>query len=177
MGNSTKPRKAHRPRGKLIDPVSWAVAGVHTMLHADRERVMAPVKDAMQAVRNGRANREDWNAISQAMNIAESLAIEQVGRNLTPDIQDSQAALKSFGLRLAAGASSTCYDAEVSAISHGVFVYEAQLKVCAQADLGRAVRRVKAWHASGAMQDIGKLYETMKTGSCAPIRAELGENT
>jgi hypothetical protein len=163
MGRTAKPRKPHRPRGKLVDPVSWAVAGVHTLHDTVRETMMAPVKATMENFRAGRADRDDWNELAQAMNVAESLAQEQVGRNLLPQIKDAQTALRDFGLRLAAGGTSTCQTVELKALDEGIFVYEAQLRVCTQADLGRAVRRVKALHTSGAMIDVGRLYESMKS--------------
>lgn len=161
MGRAAKPRKPHRPRGALTNPVDWAIAGAHLMPDFDRERVLAPVKAAIALLKQGRADREQWNTLAQALNIGEALGAEQVGRNLLPEVRAGQAALQSVALRMAAGGNSTCRATELAAIDEAFLMYEAQLKVCTQADLGRAVRRVKLWHSSGAMSDIGRMFEKM----------------
>lgn len=84
----TKPKKlrnkAYRPRNVQADPVSWAIAGVHTFPRETRAELIEQVDIAFEVLRRGAAGRDDWNMVVQALNIAEGLAGEQIGPNLIP---------------------------------------------------------------------------------------------
>lgn len=57
--------------------------------------------------------------------------------------------------------SSTCYASELAAITEGREMYRAQMTLCSQAEMMRALRRVNDLHRSGGMQDVKRLYEGM----------------
>jgi hypothetical protein len=159
-----KPRrqKPYRPRHVQTDPVSWAIAGVHTLPLESQQATMKPVDAAVLLLKQGKSTREDWNVVCQALNIAEELAKLQIGSNLLPQILAGQQALRSVAFRMIGKGSATCYGAELVAIDEALTMYRAQLRLCAQAEFGRAVNRVKQLHASGAMDDVGRMYEQMQ---------------
>lgn len=156
-----KRSKKYRQRAVQTDPISWAIAGVHTLPVKTIAATFAPIDDAVLKLKQGKATREDWNIPCQALNIAEALANLQIGPNLLPEIASGQSALVSIAQRMIGKGSATCYGAELAAIDEALAMYRAQLKVCTQAEFGRAVARVKELHRSGAMDDVGRMYEQM----------------
>lgn len=162
MGRSAKPRKAYRPRDQLADPVSWAIAGVHTFPIATQQAIMAPIHAAVLRLKQGRAGRDDWNIVRQALNVAEALAALHIGPNLLPQIGAGQQALHAIARRMVGAGHTVCDGAELVAIDEAVAMYRAQLRLCTQAESSRAFARVKALHALGAMDDDGRLFEQMR---------------
>lgn len=156
-----KRNKRYVPRERLADPVSWAVAGVHKLPTESVEAVFVPVTAAMALLKQGRAGREDWNIVCQALNVAEALAIVAVGSNLMPEIVAGQRWLHQIALRMLEHGSSTCYAAELVAIEEALTMYRAQLQVCTQADFTRAIAHVRNLHRSGAMEQIARVYEQL----------------
>lgn len=163
MSKSKKPRnKPYRPRERLVDPVQWAVAGVHKLPTASIDAAFVPINAAMELLRKGVATRDDWNMVSQALNVAEALASLNIGENLLPAIMAGQRWLHQIVLRMLERGSSTCYAAELSAIDEALVMYRAQMQVCTQAEFGRAVARVKDLHRSGAMDDIARVFQQLE---------------
>lgn len=157
-----KPKRTKRyvQREQLVDPVSWAVAGAHKLPTATVAATMAAITPALKLLKQGRATRNDWNVVCQAVNVAEALAGLQVGHNLLSEIKAGEAALLAVALRMIEG-RATCYAIELAAIDEALFVYEAQLKVCTQSDIGKAIARVKELFRSGAMDNVVAIFDRM----------------
>ncbi|MFJ3048577.1 hypothetical protein ACIPEN_22310 [Herbaspirillum chlorophenolicum] len=170
-----KRNKAYRPRGTLVNPLDWAIAGAHTMTDLQQSEFLAPVDRAIDLIRQGKAGRDDWNDVANAMNVATALAHFQIGPNLLPAIEAAQDALKAVAGRMIGGGSSTCYAHELEAIREGREMYRAQLKVCTQGESSRAIQRVKNMHRSGAMEDMAKLFAGMQSIN-KKQRGERNEN-
>jgi hypothetical protein len=168
VSKSKKPRKRYVPREQRADPVTWALAGVHKIPTESIDASFAPINAAFGLLKQGKAAREDWNVISQALNVAEALAGLQIGSNLIPEIVAGQRWLHQIALRMLERDISTCYAAELAAIDEALTMYRAQMQVCTQAEFGRAVARVKDLHRSGAMDDVARLYQEMdqKEAAC-----------
>ncbi len=156
-----KRTKKYRPREVTADPISWAIAGVHTLPVESQASIMEPIDDAFLLLKKGVARREDWNVVGQALNLAEAFGGMQIGPNLLPAIMAGQSALHRIALRMLETGSSTCYGAELATIEEALMMYRVQLKVCTQAELSRAFQRLKNLHRCGAMQDVARLYEQM----------------
>lgn len=155
-----KRNKKYTPREVLADPVSWAVAGAYLMPTEKINLIQAPVDAAVLLLKQGRALRDDWNVVANALNLAEALAGLQVGHNLTAEIAAGQGALLGIARRMIGG-SATWYAAELAAVDEAIFVYRAQMKVSTQGDFSRACERVKVLHRSGSMQDVADMFDLM----------------
>lgn len=162
MTRTKKPRKAYRPRAVQSDPVSWAIAGVHTLPAESKRAMMVPIDAAVLLLKRGQAARDDWNVICQALNLAEALAGLQIGSNLTPQIAAGQGALRTIAQRMIGTGRATCYAAELALVDEALAMYRVQVRLCTQAEMSRAVARVKELHRSGAMEDVARLYEGMQ---------------
>ena len=93
-----KPRnKSYKPKGALVNPIEWAVAGAHTLMLGQQEAFIKPVDDAIDLLRQGIATRDDWNMVASAMNIAVALSDLQICPNFVPDFERAQEALRHCG--------------------------------------------------------------------------------
>jgi len=156
-----KRNKKYQPRDILASPIEWAIAGSCMLTDAQHAQFMGPVDVAIDKLREGRADRQDWNTV------AEGLVFAGVGANLVPAIKAASEALKAIAERMIAGGSSTCRASELAAIREGREMYSAQLRACTQGESSRAVQRVKLLHQSGAMSDMGRLFNKMRPAAVA----------
>lgn len=161
MAGNKKPRKQHRPRLVSANSMDWAMSGAYTLPAYTQKQILEMVETGFDALRRGQATRDEWNALANALNIAEALAGLRIGPNLMPAIQAGMDALHSVALRMLSGKSSTCHASELSAITEALDMYRIQLRLCSQAEMTRAVQRVNDLHRSGAMKDVARLYAGM----------------
>lgn len=157
-----KRNKKYQPRPISRDPVSHAIHGVATLGAGQIAEMMTPVRAAVDLLKQGRAYRDDWNVICQALNVGEALALGGIGPNLLPQLNAGQDALLAIGVRMAERGRTPCYGAELAAIDEALLMYRAQIGLCTQAEMGRAIERVIKMHRAGAMQDVAQVFERMK---------------
>lgn len=161
----SKPKKKrerrYKPREVQSDPVSWAIAGVHTFPVKTQEDVMALTWAAFDKLREGVAGREHWNIVAQSLNVAEALAGLKIGSNLLPEIYAGMAALHEIALRIMKKGRTALYAEELTAIRGACTLYKIQLGLCTQAEYSRALKRVKDCHLGGATINVAKMYEQM----------------
>ena len=164
MSNQKKPRnKAYRPRNIQADPISWAIAGVHTFPIKTRQELVEQVDIAFEILRCGDAGRDDWNMIVQALNVAEALATAErgsIGLNLMPKFDRAQGAMMAIAMRMQ-GSDKSCKAPELAAITEAIAMYRIQLRLCSQAEFGRALAKTKEMHKCGAMNDVAHVYAGM----------------
>lgn len=153
-----KRNKKYVQREVQADPISWAIAGVHNFPFATVDRTFEPVIAAVLLLKHGKADRDDWNVVCQALNVAEALADLCIGANLLPQIFADQNALEAIALRMVSRSTATCYASELAAIDEALQMYRAQMSTCTQAEFGRAINRVKRRLLSGAMTNAAALY-------------------
>lgn len=157
-----KRNKKYHPRPISRDPVSHAIHGVATLGAGQIAEMMEQIRTAVAPLKQGKARRDDWNVICQALNIGEALALGGIGPNLLPQINAGQDALLAVGVRMVERGCTPCHGAELAAIDEALLMYRAQIGLCTQAEMGRAIERVIKMHRAGAMQDVAKVFERMK---------------
>lgn len=161
-----KRTKKYRPtREARPDAAAWAIAGVHVLTNEQCAQLFDVEAGALTLLKQGRAKPDDWNVLCQCLNVAEALAGLQIGPNLLLAIAAGQQALIDVALRMQDGRNSTCYASELAAIEEALTMYRIQLKLCTQAELSRALRKVKDMHRSGATADVGEIYERMQAAA------------
>lgn len=156
-----KRSKKYRAKEVQTDPVSLAIAGVHTIPVEAQVDVMKLLNDAYDTLRQGRASREDWNMICQAVNVAEVLSKMHIGDNLLPDFDAGHEALHQIALRMLGKNCSTCYPGELIAVREAIDMHKIQLRICTQAEYSRALKKVVDLHTGGATLKVAKMYEYM----------------
>jgi hypothetical protein len=159
MSRQKKPRnKKYRPRELMTNTIEWARAGVLTFPHETVDQLMVEPLAAFDKLRRAAADRDDWNMVCQALNIAEALTNQDIGPNLRPQIAAGQEALHAIAQRMLGTGSSTCYAAELAAIDEALLMYKAQVRLCTQGEFTRAFRQVENWHKCGKMLDVQATY-------------------
>jgi hypothetical protein len=142
MPGNRKPRKRYVPRQVDIDPMGTAHA-LASFVPQHRQAALAqPLRNALQVMRSG-GSTDAWRALADGMNVAERLADLSVGRNLLPEIVAAQEALATVHTRHAATGSWTLRGPEITALHEGVVRHIAQLQVCTQGELVRAITKVQ----------------------------------
>lgn len=113
---------------------------------------------SFERLREGRASREDWNQICQALNVGEALCEFNIANDHLDDFHKGHEALHKIALRMLAGKSSTCYAHELAAITEALDMHKIQLQFCTQSEFGRAIKRVTDLINGGAQDDVAKTY-------------------
>jgi hypothetical protein len=154
----TKRNKKYRPREIKANAIDWAIAGVHTFpVETQRDIMRQPMK-SFDLLRQGKANRDDWNQICQALNVGEALCEFNIANDHIDDFHRGHEALHQVALRMLSGKSSTCYAHELAAITEALEMHNIQLQFCTQAEFSRAIVRVKNLIDGGAQDDVAKTY-------------------
>jgi hypothetical protein len=73
MGATSRPRKPRRQKWVARNPVEIAVMGARRMGQIDIARFMLPLRGAVSAIVEGRAERDDWKCLFDAVNTVEQL--------------------------------------------------------------------------------------------------------
>lgn len=120
------------------------MAGAHLLPAAKRAELFEPVVVAFEALHMGAASMEQWYTIDSGLRLSEALIGLNIGNNLAPQIADGHRALDVIGLRLRTFGSSTCHALERDLIREAIELYQIQLGLCTQAEISKAVRRVKS---------------------------------
>lgn len=153
-----KRNKKYKPREIKTNALDWAIAGVFTFPHETQREIMKEPMASFELLRQGKASREDWNMICQALNVGEALCELHIGDNLLDDFHKGLEALHQIALRMLSGKSSTCYAHELAAITEALAMHKIQLQLCTQAEFSRALQRVKNLINGGAQDDVAKTY-------------------
>ena len=102
MSRNSKPRKAYRPRSVNKQAHLMAMQGAAKLTLDDRIAWQANLADALAAVRTGRAQREDWATLFDAINVVEELVRMRLARDEQDVVPTAQAAVCSVLDRLQA---------------------------------------------------------------------------
>ena len=140
----SRKRSKYRPKGVIIDTVSWVKAG---MKKVDAISAGTTLKirnyDAMNNLRKGEASRRDIDAIIDAMNVAEALAKRGSGADWITEIQDAQDKLLELARRgVANGYKFIVRGEELKALNLGMQVHDAQLEAVTVRELEFAMQDV-----------------------------------
>lgn len=154
--------RRYKPREIQTDPVSWAIAGVHTFPKQTQDDVMAITWAAFDKLREGIAGREHWNIVAQSLNVAEALAGLKIGNNLLPEIYAGMEALHQIAMRMMKKGRTALYAQELAAVREACVLYGIQLGLCTQAEYSRAIKKVRDMHIGGATINVAKMYEKME---------------
>ena len=81
MSTSKKPRKPYRPKWIAPNPVQIAAMGARRLDPMDVAAFMLPLRGAITAISEGRAERTDWQCLFDAVNTAEQLCPMLAGKD------------------------------------------------------------------------------------------------
>jgi len=94
---------------------------------------------AIESLRKGEATKDDMDAIINAFNVTEALAIEGIGAEYREEIKAGQDAVYQCGVRASKHGRFILSGPELTAINTAMEVHDAQLDICTVADLESAL--------------------------------------
>jgi len=77
MSRSQRPRKAYRPRHVAVNTMAIAIDGASKIRKADLDQVLAELRSAFKALREGVATQLQWSILAGSVDVAK--AIERQG--------------------------------------------------------------------------------------------------
>ena len=89
-------RRKHYP---LVNPVDCAIAGAAITDTARLDKLRMLELSALEAFRTGRATPDDWRALADCVNVAETMALEGIGPEVIEPCRQASEALGIAHLR------------------------------------------------------------------------------
>lgn len=138
-------RKAYRPKPVTVNPMRKALAAKAVLTKGEQDLVLKQARASFEALRQGRANRQDWAYLADVGNVGEALA--EIG--ICSDVesmallQGLKAALKDLAQRINERGIWTARGQELHAIEAGLERHEIQMTYCSLAELRRAMGMVE----------------------------------
>lgn len=150
MAGGTKPKRRRRV-WQEIDPMSVALNAATLLTQNERERLVGPLREAMDALRRGCCSQKGW--IDLVTNGHVALCIEEQGivRGLQEHLVASDRALVDIQARATAAGGwtpPTCYGHELSAVDTMIDLYAFQIGKLSAKEYRNAVALAKARHLS-----------------------------
>lgn len=144
MAANKKPRKPHRSRGALFQPMDYAMKLAGKLRENERNILLGPVRADFDKLRRGALDDADMQHLIDCFSVAQ--AMTGPGINLLPDhlakFDAAKTALEAIRARHAAGGSWTCYAAELTAIDTGIEFHAYQLQFASVGELVKATKLV-----------------------------------
>lgn len=123
MPGNKKPRKKHRPRPILIDPVGRTIEGI-TLLGGQVYPVLYEVHEAMLALSTGKGGHCSWKAIAGTLNITKVLDIQHYGHDHKDEIEEAMQAHRECSARHARTGSFGYTGTELRAMNFALLLHE-----------------------------------------------------
>ena len=136
-------RSKYKPKPQLPNPVQWVLSGFQPM-RENPHAMGLKIKNhqAMFDMLHGEGNRQTFDTLVAAMNMAEGLATvnpEKLGGYLGAEIRAAQDALHAMGKRSLAKGVFRFTGPELVAMNTGMDIHDQQLDTCNIAELERAI--------------------------------------
>lgn len=136
-------RSKYKPKGVRLDTMAWIMSGMQKAADVGGGSIITQnrIKNhiAIEALRKGEATIDDMDAIINAFNVTEALAIKGIGADYRAEIKAGQDAVYSIGTRSAVKGRYVLTGPELSAINTTMEVHDAQLDICTVAELEEAL--------------------------------------
>lgn len=150
-------RSKYRPRGVMMDAVTWVVAGIKPLTAVGDEAIKLKIKnhDALEMVRTGQATRSHMDVLVAALNMTEALSLGNIGNDWATEIHAGQDALLSMAQRgLRHGDRFVFTGPELTAVNLAMEIHDAQIDACTVQQLEQAIALVRATERAGKARKI-----------------------
>lgn len=141
-GNSKKPRKKHKPKYVARNTMSTFFGGMSGE-HSDH-LVALNIKNHMSlsAIATGKANRDDWDRLVGAINMANVMCEQGIGNEFRSQTIAARDALRDIGKRAITGKPFLCTGPELQVLNAAFECHAAQLENIRAIDVERAADEV-----------------------------------
>ncbi len=133
-------RSKYRPKGVILDTVNHVISGMKRVGDIGPGTTLKIRNhDALDTLRRGAATKRDIDALIDAFNITEALAMMRIGDEYKDEIRAAQDALLELGRRGAETGKFILRGPELTLFNTAMEVHDAQLDACTVAELEKAM--------------------------------------
>ena len=138
-------RSKYRPKGVIYDTMAHVTTGL-ARVGAIAAGTTLKIKNngALEALRTGRATRDDIDVLIGAFNITEALAKMRIGDDWKDEIRAAQDALLELGRRGAETGKFILRGPDLTTFNLAMEIHDAQLDACTVSELEKAIDYVTA---------------------------------
>lgn len=157
----SKPRKKYKPKGVRMDALTWVISGFKKVAEVPDAGTKLMLKNhvSFDEIREGRGDKDHVDNLISMVNMAEALALRQLGRDWLPEIGEAQDAIFAMAQRGVSGKSFLFTGEELKAVQTIIELHDEQLRNC-------PVRTLEL-----ALEDIEKEFKGNKMRKIEPIPA------
>ena len=171
-------RSKYKPKKNLVDPLTWVLAGIKPFKEVPTS-VNIRIKNhaAMDALRLGKATREDMDVLIGAFNMTEAYARlrPELGSDWITEIRDGQNALLMVARRGVFSGQFTLKAAELVAMNLVIELHDAQLDQTTVRDMELAMEIIDKEYKLRKMRSVQEvLHENSSSAKRAVATQEDG---
>lgn len=136
-------RSKYRPKGVRLDVMAWVKSGMLKAADVGGGSIILNTRiknhNAVDLLRQGKADKEAMSIIIEALNVTEALAINRIGDEYRQEIKAAQDAIYACCQRAVKHSRFVLTGPELVALNTGMEVHDAQLEICTVAELEAAL--------------------------------------
>lgn len=171
-------RSKYKPKKNLVDPLTWVLAGIKPFKEVPTS-VNIRIKNhaAMDALRLGKATREDMDVLIGAFNMTEAYARlrPELGSDWITEIRDGQNALLMVARRGVFSGQFTLKASELVAMNLVIELHDAQLDQTTVRDMELAMEIIEKEYKLRKMRSVQEvLHEDSSSAKRAVAVQEDG---
>lgn len=127
-----KKRSKYKPKGLRYDNLTWVISGLKKVADVPDAGTKLLLKNhvSFDEIREGRGNKDHVDNLISMVNMAEALAMRQLGRDWLPEIGEAQDAIYKMAQRGVSGKSFIFTGEELKAVELILNLHDEQLKNC-----------------------------------------------
>ena len=149
-------RSKYRPRGMLANPLGYVLESMTPLAKHDSFLIDLKIKNhgAMANLTQGRATREDMDALIAMINFVEALYRMGIGTEYKDVVQEGLDALHAVGKRGVQTGKFILKATEMTALNTAMELHDAQMEVITVKDMEKAFAIVEGEYRARKMRPI-----------------------
>ena len=136
-------KSKYKPKGVRLDVMSWVKSGMMLTSKVGGGSIITQTRIknhiSIEALRKGEAVVDDIDALINAFNVTEALAIMKIGDDYRTEIKAGQDALFTLGVRAREKGRFIATGPELVSINLAMEIHDAQLDICTVAEMEKAL--------------------------------------
>lgn len=142
MARNKKPQKAYRPKPRNVNALQTAIKGTRLFAAQEKEDLIRPLTEALDATRKGEMTREIWTQLAGMVNTGLCLCGEQICTNFKPVFDATAQAMMDLRFRLLEDGRVTAYPAQLKQLEEAIELHSVQLDFATYRDYFRAQEQI-----------------------------------
>jgi hypothetical protein len=149
-------RKKYKPKGIRLDPISWVISGFKKVADVPDAGTKLMLKNhvSFDEIREGRGNTNHVDNLISCVNMAEALALRQLGSDWLEEIGQAQDAVYHMAQRGVSGKSFVFTGEELKAVQTILELHDEQLRNCSVRTLELALEDIEKEFKGNKMRRI-----------------------